>query len=456
MAGIGFELRKLASNDSFWGFLRAHLYAGIMSSGAWIISIGILTAIYLYITQYLGHTVFSIQFLVAVTYLVSSSLVVSSIFQHSLNRFIADKIFEDKPEIITPNFLAATFILILISMFIGCSFMEGFLSEQSLIIKLLMVSSFIVLNIVWLFSNALAGLKNYRFILFAFLMSYAVIFILAINLYQFQLVGLLLAFYIGHVILLTAFLIFLLTNYPAKRLFHWEIFHFMKNNHPLIFGGLFFYLGIWVDKYCFWINDNTSMPILGSLRASPIYDMPNFIAFILIIPGMAMFFYEVEANFSRYYHYYYDAIREGATLHEINEKHDELVSIARTCLLNTTKVQTVVAIFSILLTPEILRLLGLAPIYTYLLRIDIVAASLLTLFIGQLNLLYYLNRAQTVFYITALFFILNLFFTYLSFYLGPLYYGYGFAIALLCCNTLSIVALIKSFKKMTFYSFMSN
>lgn len=39
MAGIGFELRKMLKRDSLLGLLRAYTYAGIISSGPWILSI---------------------------------------------------------------------------------------------------------------------------------------------------------------------------------------------------------------------------------------------------------------------------------------------------------------------------------------------------------------------------------------------------------------------------------
>ncbi|TAN73700.1 MAG: hypothetical protein EPN14_09695, partial [Gallionella sp.] len=39
MAGIGFELRKLLKKQSYSGLLQAYVYAGIISSGPWILSI---------------------------------------------------------------------------------------------------------------------------------------------------------------------------------------------------------------------------------------------------------------------------------------------------------------------------------------------------------------------------------------------------------------------------------
>jgi len=39
MAGIGFELRRLLDRQSLWGLVRAYAYAGVISSGPWVLSI---------------------------------------------------------------------------------------------------------------------------------------------------------------------------------------------------------------------------------------------------------------------------------------------------------------------------------------------------------------------------------------------------------------------------------
>lgn len=454
MAGIGFELRKITAHISFWNYLRAYLSAGIFSSGAWLISTAFLVAIYLYLDQKTSHPLFSIQFLVAITYLVSASLMLSGIFQQSLNRYISDKIFENKHTVIVPTILAASLILLLLSVLIGYPCSALLLHNQPFVIQLIMASSFVTLNMSWLFSNALTGLKKYRFVIFSFLMSYAGIFLLAIELYPYHLTGLLISFYIGQVLLLTAFYLFLLRNFPVRQFFHWEILRFMKHNIPLVLGGVLFHASVWIDKYLFWINPKTSLNILGSLRASPIYDMPMFLAFLFTVPGVAMFFYEMEAQFSRYYHRYYDAVREGGTLDEIHEKHFELVAFARNCFIDVIKIQAITATLAILFAPEILNFLKLAPIYTYLLRIDIIASCLLVFLISLINLLYYLDNLAEVFYITLLFFTANFLFTILSFYIGPFYYGYGFVLALLCSNLLAILILNSKMRKLTFHTFM--
>ncbi|MBX9703513.1 MAG: exopolysaccharide Pel transporter PelG, partial [Silvanigrellaceae bacterium] len=438
MAGIGFELRKLTSDNSFLNLLRANLYSSILSSGSWVISISVLVAIFLYLNYHLGPTLFCIQFLVSVSYLVSSSLILSAIFQHCVNRYIADRLFEKQENMVAPALFSSSLLLLILSIVVGWICVEILLYDQLLIIKLLMTGSFVALNLVWLFSNSLTGLKNYKFLVFSFAGSYLLIFILAVNLYQYELIGLLFAFYLGHMLLLTLFFIFTIRNYPCERLFRWEIIDFMKDHKALLFSVVFFQLGVWVDKYCFWIANDTSIPILGSLRASPIYDMPMFVAFVVMIPGLSVFFYEIEANFSRFYHRYFDAIRAGATLFEIDKKHTEVVALARTCFLNVFKIQGMIALFACLFGPEIFKALDLAPVFVYLFRIDVISIWMLAFLISQLNVLYYLDKQNDACITMAILFVGSLLFNIITLYLGPLFYGYGFAAGLICANVYAV------------------
>ena len=39
MAGIGFELRKLLKKQTYGGLIQAYAFAGVISSGPWVLSI---------------------------------------------------------------------------------------------------------------------------------------------------------------------------------------------------------------------------------------------------------------------------------------------------------------------------------------------------------------------------------------------------------------------------------
>lgn len=64
--------------------------------------------------------------------------------------------------------------------------------------------------------------------------------------------------------------------------------------------GLFYNLGIWVDKFIFWLHPVTGSTVIGPLRASLVYDLPVFLAYLAIIPGMAVFLVRMETDFVEY------------------------------------------------------------------------------------------------------------------------------------------------------------
>ena len=93
MAGIGFELRKLLRRDSLLGMMQAYAYAGIISSGPWVLSIvGILVIGLMSISMVVPEFLIT-QFQVSVTYLVAFSLTITGFVQLAFTRFTADRLF---------------------------------------------------------------------------------------------------------------------------------------------------------------------------------------------------------------------------------------------------------------------------------------------------------------------------------------------------------------------------
>jgi uncharacterized membrane protein len=86
MAGIGFELRKMLRRDNLSGMLGAYAYAGIISSGPWILSIvGILLIGMLSLPFVVPGSLIT-QFQVSVTYLIAGSLILTGPMQLSFTR----------------------------------------------------------------------------------------------------------------------------------------------------------------------------------------------------------------------------------------------------------------------------------------------------------------------------------------------------------------------------------
>ena len=104
MAGIGFEFRKLLQKDSYWGIFQAYSYSGIVSSGPWILSIIGILIVGIYSYSVVSPPLAVVQFQVSITNLFMSSLILTGIVQLAYTRYIADRLFEKRTDLVTPTF----------------------------------------------------------------------------------------------------------------------------------------------------------------------------------------------------------------------------------------------------------------------------------------------------------------------------------------------------------------
>ena len=104
MAGIGYELRKLLKHESLMALMRAYLYAGIISSGPWVLSIvGMLAIGMISVSVSAEHRVIT-QFQVTVTHMIAASLILTGFAQLAFTRFVADRLFERRADIVAANY----------------------------------------------------------------------------------------------------------------------------------------------------------------------------------------------------------------------------------------------------------------------------------------------------------------------------------------------------------------
>ena len=453
MAGIGFELRKILSRDSYTATLRAYVYAGLISSGPWVLSI---ISVMLIGVVSIGVVIPEIgvrQFLVTVTYLMASSLILTGGLQLFFTRFVSDRLFERKHELILPNLLGVLLLVTLTSGLLGFTLL-AVLFDQSFLYRLLVLANFVVLCNLWLVIIFLSGMKAYNRILMVMLVGYSVMVGSAFVLRAWQMEGLLLALLIGHASLLFLFLYDILREYRAERLVAFDFLDRRKGFVSLLATGLCYNLGIWVDKFIFWFNPATSNEVIGPLRASVLYDLPIFLAYLAIIPGMAVFLVRIETDFAEWYERLFNAIRGGETLQHIGQLKTEMILVIRLGLLEICKVQGLTVVLLFLFAPSLLEWLGISHHYLPLFFVDLVGVSIQVVFMALLNVFFYLDKRAIVLELCVLFVVLNAALTMLSQYLGPAFFGYGFTLSLLICVLLGLHRLSSSLDDLEYQTFM--
>lgn len=455
MAGVGFRLRRILREPSYFNIFRAYSYAGILSAGPWVISI--LGIVLLGLIKHLvtGSVLFISQFQVSLAYLISASLILVGLAQHCFTRYISDCLFRKRYQYVTPQFMSMLLVMSGLALVIALCVVPILFPKENLGYQVLMVCCFVVLTNIWLASSLLSGLRSYLSILAVFAVGYGITAVLGYALYPLGLNGLMLGFFIGQSVLLLGELLIICREYPSQSLMGFDQFKPGRVYLSLVGVSFFYNIGVWADKYLFWINPSTSHPVIGLLRASVIYDMPMFLAMITMIPGMAVFLFRIETDFVEHYEAYYQAIREGGTLSEILRKHTGLVSAAQQGLLDIAKVQVVIVLLVFLVGPDLIRWFGISKLYLHLFKIDVISASLLVLFMGMLNLLFYLDKRQQALWLCVLFLCANVLFTLLSFQLGVFYFGYGYLVALLISTFATMLLLNYDFNRLNVTTFMT-
>ena len=456
MAGIGFELRRLSRSETYFGLLRAYLYAGVIGSGPWVLSI---LAILVLGVMSLGVVVPASRisaFQTSVTWLIALSLIYSGGTQLAFTRYAADRLFDGQSGRVLPNLFGILMMTGLPLLLISIPLALWLLPDTSPAYRLLMIVSLNLLNTVWVLTVLLSGLKQYRQLLVLYFLGYggSVALGFAFGKAGLGMEGLLLGFVLGQAAIILGSLALVWREYPPQSLVEFDFLHAGRLHLWLLPTGLFFNAGVWADKLLFWLWHGTGHQVIGALHASVIYDTPIFLAYFTLIPGMAVFLLRMEVDFVRAYNRYYSAVREGGALTAIRAYRTEMVVNAREGIYDIIKVQGFTLLGLIALGPSLLAFFGIPKLYFPLLAIDSVGVSLQLLVMAGLNILFYLDRLRTTAAISATMLVANLGFTLLSLRLGPYFYGYGFVFAMLLTALLVLTVTDRVMDTLDYATFM--
>lgn len=456
MAGIGFELRRILQRGTLLSMLSAYGYAGVISSGPWVLSILGILLVGLLGTVFVGPVEAVTQFQVSVTYLIAASLILTGPLQLSYTRFVADRLFEKRNDLVLPNFQAMLLVTTWTGGGLGLLAVIFLFPGTTVLYRLLMVAGLVLLSAIWIATVLLSGLKQHRAIVLLYAIGYAVSVLAALALLKLGLglEGLIAGFVLGQAVLLAGMLGLIFREFPAATFMSFEFFRRDQHFRSLMWIGFAYNLAIWIDKLLFWFYPPTSQAVIGPLRASLIYDLPIFLAYLSIIPGMAVFLLRLETDFVDYYDAFYQGVREGASLPMLERLRNGMVSSARTGVVEIIKIQSIAALLVIGGGPALLDALGISPLYAPLLNVMVIGAGLQVVLLGLLNVLFYLDRRRSALVLVSLFLLLNTVFTAITLALGPEYFGYGYALALLVVCVVGLLRLDRVLDRLEYETFM--
>lgn len=453
MAGIGFEIRKILKKDSLSSIFEAYAYAGLIGSGPWILSILALLIIGFISLGNVHPDADITRFLVTVTYLVGNSLILTGGIQLMFTRYVSDQIFSKRTDQILPNLIA---ILLLYNLIVSVLSIIGFFyfDDVNATTRIVIAGSFLLLCNLWILIVFLSGMKRYKLIVGIMFFGYSGMVLLSIVLSQVGLLGLFLAFFLGNLFLVTAFMFAVVREYLSTKLISFHSLNPKNCFWSLFITGTCFNLGVWIDKVIFWFSPETSESVIGPLRVSIIYDLPIFLAYLSIIPGMAVFMVRMETDFAEAYENFYDAVRGHASLQEVFQLKDAMVAVAQQGVYEIFKIQGITMVTLLIWGQDLLIWLGIDGHYAQLLYILLPGVALQVLVMSLLNILFYLDKRKTAMWLCIILLLTNAFFTWLTVQAGPYFYGYGYTASMLVTSLLGLSILNRQFDDLEYNTFM--
>ena len=464
MAGIGFELKQILKEKSLTSVLKTFGYSAILSSGPWVISMIIILGIGLS-NIYLFNTTDSQDTMLKASVTYVSALALSSVFtgffQLPFTRFIADRMYEKRYYLVLPNFIGILILVIFIAFFLALVLALFIFNTQSNLFILLYITLFVVLSCVWMANILAASLKLYKQVILFYFLGYVAIYVCSIFLRDYAIIGLLISFIIGNSLIFILLFLGIIYYYPSshknnKNFIRFDMFkqNFGKFYWKLAWSGMLYNIAIWIDKVIFWFTPIVGYVVIDNLHASMVYDFPIFLAYLSIIPGMAIFFFRLEVDFAQSYSDFYRAITSHGTLKQIKRHKQSMIDTVKRSIQEILFVQGMFNIFLFLSAEKLFDLLMLPKLYLPLFYVDVIGVQLQLGFMSILAYLYYLDRQKEALLYTLAFVLLNALLTWISIQLGPYFYGYGYSVALLILFVLSISTLNRILQELDYETFM--
>ena len=427
MAGIGFQLQKLIEDESFLKKAKAYIYASIITSGPWILSIICLGFIGLLSGKFLPSGKF-VEVSITIVYTFAFSLVFTGPIQFTLTRYLADKEYLKQKDKMLSALFSALGVSITVSLMLSVPWYA--LGSGSMTYRITGVVLFAVVCSVWTMMDFLSCSKNYSGIIAAFFIGSAVSLILSPVIGRFYGTdGSLAGYALGQFFILCSLLYFIIKEFPFNGFYNKEFFKYFRLFPYIFFTGLFYNLGLWIDKFIGWFF--LGSPVYGIFRAYNIYDTPVFIAYLSIIPSLAYFLIQSETRFYLVHRRFFDSITNERLQNIIQYKTD-LITVLKNSIFKLFVIQLVSSGAGFIFADLIGAWFGLLPESVTILRILFFAAGGQVMFLYIIIFLMYFDMSKLGFYLTALFFALNLVLNLAALYfpLGPMGTGYLIAISL--------------------------
>ncbi|NOZ01765.1 MAG: exopolysaccharide Pel transporter PelG [Deltaproteobacteria bacterium] len=451
MAGIGFRLREMATRKTFSEWLKLYTYSAVIFSGPWLISIMALAALAVFVLPSMME--FEVRiFTVIIVYIYCFSLITTGTIQLVVTRYVSDQFYMKNPEAVVPTFVGSIFVTVLVQTATGA--IALYFADLDLLYKIAALGLYVTVSVVWIEMLFLSAAKDYTNIVLSFAIGYLSSFLCARALgIWFGLDGLAIGFLIGQVALVVLLMYRIFSEYRFGRGFNFAFLGHIKKYPSLVVAGVAYNAAIWVDKIIFWYSPS-GLHVHSIFYTHFPYDSAMFLAYVTIIPTIAIFMLRIETDFYMKYKSYYGCILQKAPLGRILKRKEEMIDVLRDAWKTATIYQGVISLGSFILMPWIVALLGIDPAMTPVFRVAIVGAFFHAGLVILLILLLYFDFRGSAMFMSLVFLLSNTAFTLVTTMMPMWTMGFGYMASCLLTLVVGYVVLAQRIKNLEYLTFM--
>jgi uncharacterized membrane protein len=491
MAGIGFELNKMIQADRLSTNLRGFLHAAVIAAGPWL-----LTCVALALMQSLVHDKVNpaamLRFDSVAVLAFSISLVVAGPWVLVVSRSLADAVYGHDVRQVSSMLLAALARVFAWLAPIGLV-VFGVVTQLPAVDRMLGFLLLMACGGVWVVAGMLSALRSHGTVTLAFAGGVAVALLVARGTVgAWQEAGMLGGLLLGQAVIFFVLAARLMAEFPSvdgpprslgslpprpwtgdfvsqeagppserpgsrprrdDAALAFDLGAATRRFHHLAWAGFLYYAGLWIDKWLMWLAPGAERAGRG-VWSHPTYEGAMFLAFLTIVPVLAIFLVDVETRFHRAYQRWFRAIDRRATLRGIRRNHGAIVRITASSFKRLALVQATIALIAILASPAVVAWAGGSWEMASVFRFGVLGASFHVLLVIAMAALAYFDQRGWLLVVAATFFGLNLLLTLVGIALGTAFHGWGYATAALLSFALAYYAAARSIAKLPFMTFI--
>lgn len=452
MAGIGFELRRMIdARQGLVARIRGYASAGLISSGPWLVTIFTLGILSAFAPHFASRQEFDL-FRGLVTYAFAFSLIVLGVLQMTVTRKVADWLYTKSYKRVLPAFNACVLVVAVVQIVIGAAFCA--IARLPTGLSFAAVSLYVTVSLTWLSLIWLGITREFDVVLKGYGSGALVVFLLVgVFPKPVDATGLLGSYALGQAIILVYLWRAIVRGLRGDGERSFAVLRSVPEFPRLMAVGLAYNAAIWIDKIIFWIVDGIGPHPM--IHFHPLYDTCCFLAYMTVIPALAVNLVRVETGFYECYRSYFGAILGGRPLKVIERRRHAMFDNLKEGMNHLLRIQGAVTVLVLVFAPYLIDAVGMPPASVRVFRAVTVGAFFhVMLLVTVLMQLYFDLRWQAL-WTSLLFLVLNTVLALVSLDAGLWTYGFGYPAAALVALLTGYALLAKSSQHLDYYVFTS-